>query len=106
MRKLRLRVYAVLAAVALAGFAIVSWTAAPVIPVVFGAVAVVAVCVNTMTSKLRTEVCWACGESVRDVPIGTYGRICPGCGAVTEPNTRLADAIKPSEIDPSDIHHA
>lgn len=90
MRRLRLKLYAMLAAVALAAFAVVSWTTAPVWPVVFGAVAVVAVCVNTLTSKLRGSVCWSCGGDVSQEPIGAYGRICPGCGAVTQPTTRMA----------------
>lgn len=100
MRKLRLKVYAVLAAVALAGFAVVSWTTAPVWPVVFGAVAVVAVCVNTMTSKLRIPTCWMCGHDVSQEPMGAYGRICPNCGTVSEPSVRLALSERESEREP------
>lgn len=99
MRKLRLKVYAVLAAVALAGFAVVSWTTAPVWPVVFGAVAVVAVCVNTMTSKLRIPTCWMCGHDVSQEPMGAYGRICPNCGTVSEPSVRLTLSERESDPD-------
>jgi predicted RNA-binding Zn-ribbon protein involved in translation (DUF1610 family) len=84
LHKVRLRVLALVVATALAAIGAVSLAALPVWPVVVGAVATVALMVNTMTAKLNQPVCWGCGKSIANQPAGEYGVICPQCGALSQ----------------------
>lgn len=81
---LRLRVLAILLGGILAAFALINFMAWPVIPVVGAAFITVAAVVHTVTIRLSHPVCWACGDDLADQPTGTYGAICPRCGAVNQ----------------------
>jgi hypothetical protein len=76
-------VLALLVGVALCVIGIVSFAAVPLWPLLGVAFATVALCVNTMTSRLNSPVCWGCGEDVASQPSGEYGVICPSCGSIT-----------------------
>ncbi len=41
--------------------------------------------VNTMTSRLNTMTCAGCGHSIAQLPAGTHGITCTGCGTVNHP---------------------
>jgi hypothetical protein len=82
--KIRLRALAVLAAGIFAAFALVSWAAWPIIPVVGATFLTVAAVVHSMTSRLAEPICFACGSDLHDQPTGVYGAVCPTCGAINE----------------------
>ena len=84
LRRLRLRVFAVIAAGAVATVGLVSFLALPPIPVVGVALITVAAVVNTMTSRLSTAVCWSCGEDLAGAKAGVHGVMCESCGAVNQ----------------------
>ena len=84
LHRIRLRVLAVLVGVVLMAIGAVSFAAVPLWPVLGVAFATVALCVNTMTARMNTAVCWGCGEDIAKQPSGEYGSICPHCGALTE----------------------
>lgn len=81
IHRLRLRVLAWLFGIALAGIAAVSWMALPAWPVLGVTVAVLVATVSTVTNRLKSETCYACGQDLREIQPGVYGRACPGCGA-------------------------
>jgi hypothetical protein len=89
---MRLRVFAVLVGVTLAAIGAVSLAAVPLWPVLGVAFATVALCVNTMTSRLAGPVCWGCGEDIARLPSGEYGVMCPKCGTLTQDQGRQGRA--------------
>ncbi len=95
MHRLRLRAFALIVGTAIGAFALVSWATLPLLPVIGVAVAVVALAMGSMTTKLGADTCLDCGEDISGKPAGVYGVICPTCGAINE---RLASA-EPQTID-------
>ena len=87
LSKLRLRVFAVLAGLITAAIATLSLTALPAVPVIGVALITAAALVNGMTSRLAHPTCIGCGRDITEVAAGTYGVICPDCGAFTQINT-------------------
>ncbi len=87
LNKIRLRAMAVLVGVALAAIATIALTTIPAWPVVGVAFAAVAVCVNSMASRLNIErpLCLNCGSDISDQAPGTYGVICKSCGSINQP---------------------
>jgi len=79
-----LRVLAILLGGILAAIALINFMAWPVIPVVGAAFITVAAVVHTVTNRLGSPVCWACGTDLKDQPTGVYGAICPDCGSVNQ----------------------
>ncbi|MDX2146873.1 MAG: hypothetical protein SFZ23_05065 [Planctomycetota bacterium] len=96
--KIRLKVFAIVLGVVLAGVAVISFSAWPFWPVIGAAVAAFAVAVNTVGNRLSTNTCLGCGENLNGRPAGEYGVVCPCCGTLSEPRTsgggtRLARAL-------------
>ncbi|MEN0021088.1 MAG: hypothetical protein AAF747_09425 [Planctomycetota bacterium] len=89
LSRLRFRVFAFLIGVTLTAVAMLSWFAWPAAVVVTGAITAAAVCVNTMTAKLRQHRCHGCGTNIEGTAAGTYGVVCPSCGAINS-DRRLA----------------
>lgn len=87
MHKLRLRAFALIVGTALGAFALVSWATLPLLPVIGVAVAVMALAMGSMTTKLGAATCLDCGADLSGKPAGVYGVTCPSCGAI---NLRLA----------------
>lgn len=87
MHKTRLKVLAFSMGIALAALGVISLTALPTWPVVGVAVAAVAWTVNRVAARLSVNdsMCFGCGQSIADAPLGEHGSICPHCGAVNEP---------------------
>lgn len=83
MQRVRMKVLAILLGTVLAAVATISLTSLPAWPIVGVAVATVAVAVNKMTARLKTPVCYGCGEDITRLPSGEYGVICPSCGMMT-----------------------
>lgn len=85
MQRIRLRVLAIVGAIAFAAFGAIAWMALPALPVVGVAIITVAAAVNTMTSRLADPVCLSCGTTIAaDAQTGVYGRICGNCGAINQ----------------------
>ena len=82
MYRLRLRVFAVLVALAIGVIGLVSIASIPVWPVVGMAVAAMALVVNGMTSKLSHSVCLGCGADLASQARGEHGVACPACGLI------------------------
>ncbi len=82
MHRLRLRVFAVLVAVAIGVIGLVSIASIPVWPAVGMAVAAIALVVNGMTSKLSHSICLGCGASLAGQARGEHGVACPECGLI------------------------
>ncbi|MEL7484943.1 MAG: hypothetical protein AAFN41_11405 [Planctomycetota bacterium] len=93
LHKLRLRAFAVVVGLILAAVGVVSIVSAPAWPVVAGAVAIAAVAVNSVASRLTKTICLGCGHNVTGAPVGQYGVVCPKCGTISAPanGPRLAD---------------
>lgn len=89
MQRIRLRVFAIVGAIAFAAFGAIAWAALPALPVLGVAIITVAATVNTMTSRLADPVCLSCGEHMHAdaTTTGVYGRICPHCGAINQQQT-------------------
>ncbi|MEX0877203.1 MAG: hypothetical protein WD114_07060 [Phycisphaerales bacterium] len=85
MQRLRLRVLAMLVALILLVLGVVGMLSVPVLPAVGVALTIAVTMVNTMTSRLSDMVCTGCGRSIEQLPAGTHGITCPGCGAVNHP---------------------
>ncbi len=85
MLKLRLRVFALLVALALLVFGVVGMLSMPVLPAVGAALAIAVTMVNSMTSRLDAMTCAGCGNSIEKTPAGTHGITCKGCGTVNHP---------------------
>ena len=84
LQKLRLRVLAIAVALGLAALAAVSFAAAPLLPAIGVAAVAVAFAVNTMTARLGQPACYGCGASLKGVPGGVHGVLCPSCGLVND----------------------
>lgn len=98
MHRLRLRALALLIGTALGAFALVSWATLPFWPVIGVAVAVVALAMGSMTTKLGSATCWGCGADLGEKPAGVYGVTCDSCGTINE---RLA-ALESETLDLDD----
>jgi len=85
MHRIRLRALAWVAGIVLAAVAMVSFTAVPAWPVIGVAVAVVALAVNTLTSRLGGAICLGCGKDLSGQPSGGYGIACGDCGTISQP---------------------
>lgn len=85
MQKLRLRVFALLAALAILVFGVVGMLSFPVLPAVGVALTIAVTMVNTMTSRLDTLTCAGCGKSIEKLPAGTHGIACKECGTINHP---------------------
>jgi len=83
IKRLRLRVLALVGGLVLAVCAIASVTTLPVWGLIGVAFAAAAFTVNTMTSRLSQPTCWGCGETLDGVPAGEHGLACPHCGSLT-----------------------
>lgn len=86
MHKTRLQVLAFAMGITLAALGVISLTALPAWPVVGVAVAAVAFSVNRIAARLSGDraMCFGCGQSISDAPVGEHGSICPGCGSITQ----------------------
>jgi ribosomal protein L32 len=101
MDTIRRRVLWVLVGIAATTVAVIAWTTMPAWPVVGVAVATLVVAVNTITSRLKHDVCLACGADMRNVAASAYGSVCPCCGQVHE-GSRMAlstDQPNPEKLD-------
>ncbi|MEZ6243617.1 MAG: hypothetical protein R3B57_11315 [Phycisphaerales bacterium] len=85
LRKLRLRVLAILVAGGLAAFGLLSIVSLPALPVLGVAVITVAAVVHRVTARLSHPTCHGCGQNLTDVPGDAIGVVCPDCGAVNLP---------------------
>lgn len=85
MQKLRMRVFTLVAGLALLVFGAVSVFAVPVLPAVGVALTIAVTMVNTMTARLTDMTCAGCGESIAQLPAGTHGIACNKCGAINHP---------------------
>lgn len=90
LKKLRLRVLAILVAGGLAAIGLLSVVSLPALPVLGVAVITVAAVVHRVTARLSLPTCHGCGEDLTDVPGDSIGVVCPGCGAVNQPLPPLA----------------
>lgn len=84
MQRLRLRVFALLAGLALLVVTVVGVFAVPVLPAIGVAVTIALTMVNSMASRLETMTCTGCGQDITQLPAGTHGIICE-CGVVNHP---------------------
>ncbi len=85
MQKLRLRVFALLVALAILVFGVVGMLSIPVLPAVGVAITIAVTMVNSMTSRLDVLTCAGCGGSIEQSPAGTHGIACVKCGTVNHP---------------------
>ncbi len=85
LRKLRLRVLAILVAGGLAVFGLVSMVSLPALPVLGVAVVAAAVVVHRVTARLSHPTCHGCGHDLTGVPGDSIGVVCPDCGSVNLP---------------------
>ncbi|MFZ4430464.1 MAG: hypothetical protein ACOYPS_08925 [Phycisphaerales bacterium] len=92
LHQMWLRTLALLLAVGLTVFTLVSLAAAPVWPIVGVAVATVAILFNGISSRLDSPTCLHCGTDIKQEPGSQYGIICPRCGGLNEPMGERPDA--------------
>jgi hypothetical protein len=85
MERIRLKAMAVVLAVIVAAVGVIAWSTIPAWPVIGVGVAVVAVALNAIGSRLERAVCYSCGQSLDGQPVGERGSICPGCGSINQP---------------------
>jgi hypothetical protein len=93
LRKLRLRVFAVMVGLLLAAIGVVGLASWPALPVVGVTLTIATVVVNKMTAKLSVMTCSGCGADLTGVPTGAYGAVCKDCGVINTnhaPPARLA----------------
>lgn len=97
LRKLRLRVFAVLVGLSLAALGVVGLASWPALPVWGVTLTIATVVVNKMTAKLSSMTCSGCGSDLTGTPTGAYGAVCPKCGAINtvHASPRLAQHIEP-----------
>lgn len=84
LHRIRLRVFAILAALAIGAFGLIAWAAWPVVPVIGFAVLTAAAIVNQVTARMVVPTCSGCGADLSGHEAGTYGVVCPDCGAVNQ----------------------
>ena len=85
MQKLRLRVFALLAGLALLVVTVVGVFAVPVLPAIGVAVTIALTMVNSMASRLEHMTCTGCGQDIAQLPAGTHGIACDKCGTINHP---------------------
>jgi hypothetical protein len=85
MERIRLKAMAVVLAVIVAAVGVIAWSTIPAWPVIGVGVALVAVALNTIGSRLERAVCYNCGQSLDGQPVGERGSICPSCGSINQP---------------------
>lgn len=85
MQKLRLRVFALIVALALLVFGVVGMLSFPVLPAVGVALTIAVTVVNSMTSRLDHLTCAGCGTNIVQSPKGTHGIACASCGTINHP---------------------
>ena len=85
MLKLRLRVFALLVALSIIVYGVVSIFSVGVLPAVGAAIAIAVTMVNSMASRLDTMTCAGCGDSIEQLPAGTHGIACMNCGTINHP---------------------
>jgi len=93
LRKLRLRVFAVMLGLVLAAIGVVGLASWPALPVVGVTLTIATVVVNKMTARLSVLTCSGCGADLTGQPIGAYGAVCGDCGVINTnhaPPARLA----------------
>ncbi len=104
LRRLRLRVFGLLLAVALTCMAVLSvgvgWFS---IPVVGAALWAVVVTVNRATSK-ASITCWSCGTRLDPEQLATGNIACPKCGTLRQPGffdagERLASSDEMADVE-------
>lgn len=84
MQRVRLKVLTITAILVATAVALVSVLALPAWGVWIGAAAAVALVVNTVASRLSSNVCLGCGHDLASEARGEFGVICPKCGSVNE----------------------
>ena len=85
MLKLRLRVFALMVALTILVITVVGMLAVPVLPAVGAAIAIAVTVVNSMTARLNVMTCAGCGIHIDQLPAGTHGIACGGCGTINHP---------------------
>jgi len=93
LRKLRLRVFAVMVGLLLAAIGVVGLASWPALPVVGVTLTIATVVVNKMTARLSVMTCSGCGADLTGQPTGAYGAVCKDCGVINTnhaPPMRLA----------------
>jgi hypothetical protein len=85
MQKLRLRVFALIVALAFLVFGVVGVLTIPVLPVLGVALTIAVTVVNSMTARLDARTCAGCGNSIENLPAGTHGIACNDCGTINHP---------------------
>jgi len=80
-----LRILALVLAAGLTAFGLISISAVPLWPVVGVTVATLALCWNSMTSRLDKPLCLNCGDELNQAVGTQYGIICNSCGCLNEP---------------------
>lgn len=103
LHKIRLRAFAIVLGLVLAIIGVTAMLSAPAWPFVAGAVAIAAVAVNKVASRLSQPLCIGCGGTIATEPIGQYGVVCPRCGTIGTPagliDSRLAADPRNSDSD-------
>jgi hypothetical protein len=84
MKKLRLRVFALLAGLALLVVTVIGVFAIPALPAIGVAVTIALTMVNSMASRLEHMTCTGCGKDIAKLPAGTHGIVC-SCGTINHP---------------------
>ncbi len=90
--RLKLKVFACLAAIVLATVAIAA-TGIVLWPVIGVAVAAAVVSVAKVAQRLDHPTCFSCGHDLSNEPIGEYGTACPVCGSIHQPRRNQIDRI-------------
>jgi len=85
IQRLRLRVFALMVALAILVFTVVGMLSIPVLPAVGVALTIAVTMVNSMTSRLDALTCAGCGNSIEQLPAGTHGIACESCGTINHP---------------------
>lgn len=89
MHRLRLRTFAWVVGLIVAGFTVTAAFALPALPVLGVAFAAAAVLVNQMAHRLAQPTCYGCGKDIARIAAGAYGVVCPDCGAITQVLPRM-----------------
>jgi hypothetical protein len=97
----------IVACVGVTTLAVASMTTLPAWGVVVGAVATIALVLNTMTARLHHDVCLGCGVSIAELPHGEHGVLCPHCGHLSSEmhlNDRRTGPVVPEAFAQQDVH--
>jgi ribosomal protein S27AE len=101
--RIRFKGLAIVLAVLVAGIALAAFTTWPAWPIFGASIAVFAVAVNTVGSRLAQNVCMHCGESLSVAKVGEHGVACSKCGSLSFPGepgiARQTLAEEPSDED-------